>query len=187
MTRAPAALLFTFLPEAALAAEEAHHAAPHGVPWGKLFFMTVNLVIFYWVLRRFAYPLVADWLHERRARVVADLERAAAAKRDAEALQAEWKKRLANLGAELDELRRKAQAEIAVEREEILAAARRTAETIRRDAERAAEQELRNAQELLRAEVAKQALDIASRLADERLTPDDRRRFVDDFIRQVHT
>ncbi len=186
MTRALAALLFAFLPEIALAAEEAHHTAPHGVPWGKLFFMTVNFAIFYLILRRFVYPLIADWLHERRARVVADLERAAAAKRAAEALQAEWKKRLADLGAELDEMRRQAQAELATEREQILNAARRTAEAIRRDAERDAEQELRNAQALLRAEVAKHALAIASRLAEERLTPDDRQRFVNDFIRQVH-
>ncbi len=69
---------------------------------------------------------------------------------------------------------------------EIVAAARKAAEAIRRDAQRTAEQEIRSAQELLRAEVAQQALDIARRLAPQQLTTADHQRFVSDFVQQVN-
>lgn len=48
-----------------------------------------------------------------------------------------------------------------------------------------AESEIRSAQEALRAEVAKQALAIAERLAPQRLTPADQQRFVREFVEQV--
>jgi F0F1-type ATP synthase membrane subunit b/b' len=61
------------------------------------------------------------------------------------------------------------------------------AATIRKDAQKAAEQEIHNAETLLRAEVAAQALSIARRIAPQRLTPTDQERFVGDFIHQVES
>jgi F0F1-type ATP synthase membrane subunit b/b' len=80
---------------------------------------------------------------------------------------------------------RQARQDIEGERDQILAAARRTAEAIQRDAERTAESELRQARDRLRAEVAQHALHLAERLAPERLTAADQGRFVDEFIDQV--
>ena len=81
----------------ALASEEAHGHAEHGVPWGSLLFSAVNLCIFVWVLARFVMPAVRAWVHERRDRVVNDLKDAAAAKAEAERLRTEWETRLAEL------------------------------------------------------------------------------------------
>jgi F0F1-type ATP synthase membrane subunit b/b' len=80
---------------------------------------------------------------------------------------------------------KQARADIAAERDQILAAARKAGETIRRDAQRTADNELRSAQEALRDEVARQALAIAERLAAQRLTPADQQRFVSEFVAQV--
>jgi len=79
-----------------------------------------------------------------------------------------------------------ARADIGVERDQILAAARRTAEAIQRDAERTAENEMRQARERLRAEIAHHALAIAERIAPQRLTGDDQARFVHDFVNEVN-
>jgi F-type H+-transporting ATPase subunit b len=177
------ALLLVLVPAVALAAE--HHAAPHGIPWGKLLFSTVNLAIFIAILRSFAWPGIREALSSRRAEVVDLLEKAAKAMAESEQLQRESQQRLANLDVELQEMRRQTQADIAAERERILEATRKVAETIRRDAQRAAEQEVRNAEGLLRGEVAAQALAIAERLAKQRIGANEQRRFVSEFLEQV--
>jgi F-type H+-transporting ATPase subunit b len=177
------------LPAAALAAavEEGHEA--HGVPWLKLLFMTINLAIFIRIAPPVARLLLGvdlwEWAAARRERVATALAEADRAKREAEAMRLEWQRRLEVLGTELEAMLAQARADIAVERDQILAAARKTAEAIHRDAQRTAETELRSAQEALRAEVAKQALAIAERLAPQRLTPADQQRFVSEFVAQV--
>src|SRR5690606_29261794 len=113
------------------------------------------------------------------------LAQADRARREAEALRAEWQRRLDGLGAELEEMLAQARRDIAVERDQILAAAKRTAESIHRDAQRTAENELRAAREQLRAEIARQALAIAERVAPQRLTAADQQRFVTEFIAEV--
>lgn len=184
MSRLALAVLAVLVPVAVRAAG-GEHAEHHGIPWAKLLFSTINLAIFVAILRRYAWPLVRASVAARREKILADLEHAARAKREAEKLAAEWKERLAGLAAEIEAMRKKAGAEIEAEREEILAAARRMAESIRRDAEKVAEQELLAARTALRSEVARQALEIASRLAAERLSDDDQHRFVREFTEQV--
>ena len=179
------AVLLVLAPAVAFAAGGEHHAAPHGIPWAKLAFSTVNLAIFIAILRSFAWPGIRQTLISRRSEVVDLLEKAAKTKAESEQLRKESQERLANLDVELNEMRRQTLADIAAERERILEATRKVAEAIRRDAQRAAEQEVRNAEGLLRAEVAAQALAIAERLAKQRVGPNEQRRFVSEFLEQV--
>ncbi len=173
-------------PAAAFAsAVEEHGEAAHGIPWGKLALSLINFSIFVFILRRSAWPTLRNWAAERRARIAQELAEADRAKREAEALRAEWQRRLEDLSGELEEMLRQARADIAVERDQILAAARKTAEAIHRDAQRTADSEIRNARDALRAELAAQALAVAERLAPQRLTPTDQSRFVDEFVQQV--
>jgi F-type H+-transporting ATPase subunit b len=177
-----AALLIPAVAEAA-----AEHHAAHGVPWLKLIFMATNFAIFAAILHRYAWPAVRDVLQTRHANIVAALEQAAWAKAESERLKNEWELRLANLNAEMEEMRRQVRAEIEAERERILAAARDLAASIQRDAVRAAEQEVRTAEAALRKEVAEQALSIARSLAPARMTADQQGHFVSDFITQVRS
>ena len=184
MNRIVAWTFVTLLPALAHA-DEVADGNDHGIPWAKLAFSLTNLVIFVLIIRRYLWPSVRQWVLRRRTEVVEALEAAARAKREADQLRTEWEQRLVNLTTELAELRRRAEADIAAERDDIIAAAQRVAETIRRDAEQAAEQEIRNAPQLLRAEVAKQAFAIACQLAEQRLTPPDHERFVAEFTQRV--
>jgi F-type H+-transporting ATPase subunit b len=171
-------------PALAMAEEAAHeHAATP--EWQLLLYATINLAIFVWILARFALPSVRTWVRERRVQVVNALQEAAAAKAEAEKLRAECEARLAQIDATIAELRAQARRDAERERERILAAAHKTAETIRKDAERAAAYEVRRIREQLRAELVHQAVRIAEEATRTRWSPDDQRRFVAEFLREV--
>jgi F-type H+-transporting ATPase subunit b len=184
MTRLVSFVLTILLPMAALAEDipEAHHVP--GVPWAKLAFTAINFSIFVYIISR-SWPTLRNFMLERRNAVRDALEKADRARREAEALKADMEHRLEKLAGELETMLQQARADIAVERDQILAAARRTAEAIQRDAERTAENEMRQAREQLRAEVAHHALAIAERIAPQQLTGDDQTRFVRDFVSEV--
>jgi F-type H+-transporting ATPase subunit b len=196
VSRVLASLLWSLVPAVVLAASGEQHveAEHHGIPWSTLAFSFINTAIFLWVFFRYLWPFVCGLMgwawtpalaEERRRRWIETLDQAARAKEQAERLRSEWEGRLAALAAEVEGLRTQARAEIARERDQILAAARAAARTIERDAQRSADQEVRQAEAALREEIAAQALAVARRLADERLTAADRDRFVVEFLKQV--
>ncbi len=151
----------------------------------KLTVMTINLLIFIYLLRSTAWPMLKESVAARRDDVVEALEKAATAKREAEELKAQWAERLASLDQEIEEMRDQAEKQIAGERDQILASTEKLVESIKRDAEKAAEQDLRNAREQLRAEVAEQAYRLACETAPSKLGDSDQKRFIDEFIAQV--
>jgi F-type H+-transporting ATPase subunit b len=168
-------------------AEEAAHAHGHETasPVWPLLFSVINLAIFLWVLARYVLPPVREWVHHRRSHVVQALEEAAAAKAEALRLREEWEERLAQFNRAVEEMQAQARQDAERERARILEAAHKTAETIRRDAELAAAYELRRAQELVRADLVRQAVRLAEEAARTQLTPDDQQRFVSEFLEQV--
>jgi F-type H+-transporting ATPase subunit b len=145
----------------------------------------INLGIFIWLLARFAWPAVRDLVRDRRDNVVRAIAAATAAKTEALALKAEWETRLAQFNQSVEAMREQARRDAERERERILAAAHKTADAIRKDAELAAAYELRRTQELLRGELVRQAVQLAEDAARSRLTPADQQRFVAEFLKQV--
>jgi len=179
--------LFTVLSTLAAAVAMASEETPHegGGPGMMLFFSTINLLIFLYILARFVMPAVRTWVRDRRARVVHALEAAAAAKAEAEKLRAEWDARLAEMARTAETVRAQARRDAERERERILEAARKAAETIRRDAERAAAYEVRRTQAQLRAELVRQAVQVAEETTRQQWSPADQQRAVGEFLKQV--
>ena len=170
----------------ALAEETGHgHAHETASPLWPLLFSTINLAIFLWVLARYLLPPVREWVRHRRSHVVHALEEAAAAKAEALRLREEWERRLADFSRSVEEMQVRARQDAERERAHILETAHKTAEAIRRDAELAAAYELRRTQELLRAELVRQAVRLAEQAARTQLTTDDHQRFVGEFLKQV--
>ncbi len=92
---------------------------------GQIFWLVICFVALYWVLVRLALPRVAEVLEARQQKIDDDLDRAAAAKREAEKVLAAYDKRLAEGAAEAQGLLRQASEEMAAEaakRHESLAA-----------------------------------------------------------------
>ncbi len=187
MTNVIAAGCLTLANAAWAEVEESAHAHEVAGPGATLVFSAINLLIFLWVLGRFVLPPVRDWVRARRLHVVQALEQAAAAKAEAERLRAEWEQRLAQFDATVAEMQAQARRDSERDRTRILEAARKTAEAIRRDAELAAAYELRRTQEQLRAELVRQALQLAEAAARTQLTAADQDRFVAEFLKQVQT
>ena len=189
MKRAPTGLaLAAILFAGSALAEEAAHAHAHETassPLGPLLFSTINLAIFLWVLARYVLPPVREWVHHRRRHVVQALEEAAAAKAEALRLREQWEQRLAQFSRAVEEMQAQARQDAERERTHILDAARKTAEAIRRDAELAAAYELRRTQELVRADLVRQAVRLAEEAARTQLTAADHQRFVAEFLEQV--
>lgn len=171
---------------AAAAEEAAHEGSPHeGSAARPLLFSTINFALFVYVLYRYAWPSVRTFLRERHDRIVQLLRDAAAAKAEAERLRTEWELRLAKVEDEIAARRQQANADAERERERILAAAYKTAETIRHDAERTAAAEVRRVQEMLRAELVHGAVQIAENATRKSWTAEDQKRAVGKFLERV--
>jgi len=177
----PAALVLVTA-ATAHAAGGGHH---EGIPWLTLLFSTINVIIFIFVMRRFALPVVQEFVKERHARILGDLSAADDARTDALRIKAEWEQRLAHLEESIAGMREQAKQDAQRERDRILADARKTAERIQRDAEQSAAAELRQLRATLRVELTRQAMQLAEKNVRERWTDADQQRFVADFLEQV--
>src|SRR5512147_580964 len=173
--------LLAAIPGFAADAEHAHGGG--GIPLATLLFSTINLLLFGYVLSRYALPVVRQWVRTRRNLIVTELEEAAAARGEALRLKAEWEQRVAKLEETIRQLREQARQDAERERERILADAHRVAEAIHRDAERTIAAELRGMRAELRAKVVGEAVRLAEDEVRKKWTPADQERFVGEFVR----
>jgi F-type H+-transporting ATPase subunit b len=140
------------------------------------------LFVFMW---RWVLPRVAKLLDERRQKIQGELEKAEAARREAEAELARYREQLANARKEANR---------------IIEEGRRTAEQLRADLQARAEQEAQatvaRATEEIRAErdrvlrelstqVGQIAVELAGRVVEKELDKTTQQRLVDEFIKQV--
>lgn len=180
---------FLLLPLAVWAAEEAHDAhggQAGGGPDATLAFAAINFLLFVFVLRKYALPAVRDSLKRRRETIVQALSEAKKAQEEAEALQREYRQKLAGLAAEQERLRQQALGDAEREKTRLLEEAQKMAERVRIDIQLTARRELAEARRLLREEVAAQAVRLATELVRSRLTPGDQSRLIQDLVQEVN-
>jgi F-type H+-transporting ATPase subunit b len=186
----PAVGIFTLLfllPALAFGAAPAHdgHHAPTAAQWKLLAFAATNFFIFAFIMFRLARTPLRDFLAVRRARLIEAMAEASRAKEEAERLKAEYEQRLSRLEQERTALVAEVRAIAEADRERAMTAADQAAERMRRDAERTAQSDLERARTELRAEAARLAEEIARGELQQRLTEQDRRRLVGEFLEQV--
>ena len=145
-----------------------------GLP--RWIFLAFNLIVFIGILVYFAGPAVAAFLGEKRDEVTKALAEAERQRAEAEAMSEKLAAQVAALRAEVEELRERAEREGEREREEILREAARERDRIKQQTE----DEIAHRLEQARQELTRHAVELASRLAEERLestiTADDRHR-----------
>jgi F-type H+-transporting ATPase subunit b len=166
----------------AAAAAPAHAAEEGG---GGLLFPWINFLLLVATLVVLLRKRVQAYFGDRRAGIRKDLDDAAAMKRRAEERYAQWNRRIIGLEGELAEIRASARERAEAERESLLADARAASERIRSDAATAVEHELRRARARLRDEASQLAIELASGILRERVTPQDRDRLIDEFIDRI--
>lgn len=166
------------LPTLAIAAG----AGGHEPQWSLTLWGFANFGIYCFIMQRFAWPLVKEYLQDRHDGVVNALEAAARAKQEAETLKSEFELRMKSLE---DEAAR-AQEEILElaqnEAKKMLEQAEKTADHIRRDAQLVADQEVARARRALQEESAELITQIAADLVSTQIKPEDQDRFVKDFL-----
>ncbi|GIU96311.1 MAG: ATP synthase subunit b [Actinomycetota bacterium] len=173
-----------------LAAEAAEEAAagpenPILPDLAEMIFGTLAFLIVFGVLARYAFPALNRILAERAARIQGEMERAEAARTEADRVLAEYREQLAGAREEANR---------------IIEEARRTAEQLRRDLQAKAEQEAQatvaRAQEEIRAErdrvfdelraqVADIAVELAGRVVGQALDRAAHERLIEEYIDQV--
>ena len=115
-------------PSLAFAAAEGGSSLPQ-LDWTKfatqLFWLTVMLVVFFFVLQKAALPKIEDALETRRRKIDDDLDKASAHREEAEAAMAAYEKALADAAEQAKAIHRQVAQEIAegtTERRSALAA-----------------------------------------------------------------
>jgi F-type H+-transporting ATPase subunit b len=168
-------------------APEAGHGDAHGgghdsAAWLTLAFTFVNFSIFLFLLNRYAWPAVRDFLSNRHREVAAAMAAAEQARLEAETIRRDY----AAKEAALEETRRRMLEEISrgaeADRAKLLNDAEAAAQRMRADAERQAEHDLARARRELRAEAARLAADLAEKEVRSKLTDADRARLVREFV-----
>ena len=186
---AVAAVGLILLPVIAQAAEgEAGHAAEHHAPspWG-LIYPFINFAIYSFVLWRYAWPAVRDYLSDRRANTLSALEAAKSVRAEAEALKAEYDAKLRNLEVEAARAREEVLATAQVEARNILEQAQKSADRIRKDSRLVADEEVARARRTLQEESAALVARLAGELVTKQIGPNDQARFVKDFVTQTRS
>jgi F-type H+-transporting ATPase subunit b len=159
----------------------------HGPSWALTLLGFVNFAIYIWILRRFAWPLVTNYLHERRDSVVEALAAAARARTEAEELKAEYEAKMRNVEIDAAQTRNELLAVAQLEAKQLLDQAKRSAERLKEDAKLVADQEVARARRLLQEESARLISEMAGEIVSRQLTNDDEARFIEEFLAQART
>ncbi|MDJ0849733.1 MAG: F0F1 ATP synthase subunit B [Myxococcota bacterium] len=172
--------VFLLAPGSALAAGDGGGAA-------DLAWRVANLALLLGVLYAFGRKPVQGFFRDRRDRIQTEVETAAQLRQEAEERHARLQRQLADLEAELTQIRTTARERAETERERILADARASAERVRQDASIAIDQELRRARQELRREAADLSVELAGELLRSEVSDSDRDRLLDEFISKVES
>jgi F-type H+-transporting ATPase subunit b len=164
----------------AVAAEEEHAASI-----GELTFPFINFLIFLYLIKRFALPLVKDYFRGRHAAIADAVREADEARERAAALVRDYKNRLAKLNQEIPAIREALRADGEREKNKLLAEAGEVAGRIETDADFLADQETRLARQQLRREIVGAARATAEKLVQDNLTAADQKRIVSEFLSEV--
>jgi F-type H+-transporting ATPase subunit b len=166
----------------ASAAAEGEH---HGPSINDVWFQLINFIIYAFIIVKFGFPLIRDFLKTRRAEVVAKIAQASAKKQAAEALVRDYRSKLAGLGKEVQSLQAMLREEGEREKTRLVNEALATAVKIKEDTNFLADQEVKTARQKLREEIADEAVASARQLIERNISAADQSRLVDDFVRSV--
>jgi F-type H+-transporting ATPase subunit b len=161
------------------------HAAggPLGLPmW---IWQLANLVGFFALLLYFVARPITAMFRQRQIEVEERAKEARSRRAEAARLESEIHERMARLDRDLDEVRARGAAEGEAARAELMARAEQDADRVRRDAQEEIGRRLAEAKEELRQTAADLTASAARDIVAAQITPEDRRRLLDESVTQV--
>lgn len=147
-----------------------------------LLLYAVNVVILFFVVRHFVHKPVSNYLDARKKKVTDELNEAARVSREAKARAAEYKKLIQNSNVEVESLLAKGKSSAKKQKAEIIAGAKLEAQEILARAVAESENERRLACESARTDITEMAVQIAERILQREVSPEDNKKVIDDFF-----
>jgi F-type H+-transporting ATPase subunit b len=156
-------------------------------PWttSMLLWRVVNTVALLAVLIYFLKTPLVNFFRERKTKIERDLAEAVELRQKAEELIKEYQRKLAGMEQELEKMRGELQKAAEGESIKVIAGAEKIASSIVESAKIAAEQEVRKAKVALKDEAVTLAVELAESLIREKISDDDRKRIVEDYLVKV--
>jgi len=182
--------------EAHEAAGEGHgeghgeHGEAHEAPtldWGRLGWQIMNFGALLFLLVKFGGPPVAKALAARHQQIKSDLASAAETRAAAQARFEQQEKRLASLEQEIATIAASIKQEAEAEKARLIALSEERARRIREESEFIIEQQVKQAEEDLRREVAAAAVALAEKIIRLQMGPGDQQRMIDSFVGDIAT
>src|SRR4051795_6894711 len=150
--------------------------------------MVWTLVVFgltLFFLWKVAFPRIAEALDKRQRAIEDSIDAADRTRRDADALLAEYRERLSDARGQADEIVARARRTAETSESEILAEARTKREEMMAQTRRDIEQETRRAIQQIRAEVADLTVLATEKVTRKTLDSDDQKRLVDQALAEL--
>ena len=154
------------------------------VPW-TFIAQICNLFLQVYLIKRFLFKPVNEMLAKRKAMADAQLQDAAKAKDEAQAMKDEYEKNMADAKNKASEILINAQRNASIQSEEILKQANAQAVAIKEKAESDIAQEKRKAVNEIKDEIGGMAVDIAGKVIQREISEEDHKKLIDDFIANV--
>lgn len=159
--------------------------AAHHLNWFDFALRTGNFVILVGILFKLLKAPIGNFLVSRRQDIQKLLEDLKEKQKEAAAVSAEYKAKLAMLDEETKKIVAELLSEGEAEKQKIIQAAERQAAYIKQQAEIAVQQEIKAARERLQEEVAELSVAAAEKLIRKSMKADDQDRLVKDFMKRV--
>lgn len=154
------------------------------VPW-TFIAQICNLFLQVYLIKRFLFKPINEVLAKRKAMADAQLQDAAKAKDEAQAMKDEYEKNMADAKNKASEILINAQRNASIQSEEILKQANAQAVAIKEKAKSDIDQEKRKAVNEIKDEIGGMAVDIAGKVIEREIRKEDHKKLIDDFIANV--
>jgi F-type H+-transporting ATPase subunit b len=165
-------------------AEGGEHGAEKWIDLGKKTFNFIVLVgLLYWLLA----AKIKEFFTGRRAEIKESFEKAMERKAEAEKKFKEYSEKLDKASLEIDNIFEMIKAQGIAEKQKIIEDAERTAKKMKEDARARIEQETKKATDMLKAQAAEIAVQMAEEILKKNITQDDHAKMVKEYIDKVVT
>lgn len=156
-----------------------------GVNFWTALFVLLNFLVLFFVAKKFLFKPVKDMIDSRQQEIDDMYAEADAAKANAEAMEADYKTRLATAQETSDTLVKEAMARGKNREEEIIRQANREADAIREKASADIAREKKKALNDAKDEISAIALEIAGKVIGESMDDEKQQKLVDNFLAEL--
>jgi F-type H+-transporting ATPase subunit b len=151
----------------------------------ELVWRIVNFIILAAILYKLSADKIRKYFSERSSDIAKLLDDVDKAKKETEAKYAEYQNKIADVEKEIGEIRNLLVGEIEKEKSRIIEEGKIASEKIIVQAKESAQHEVEKAREDLKEAVAEMACKMASDIITEKITADDQKRIVDEYLDKV--